>query len=79
MFKREIRVTAWLVELGSEICKVKLHPEASVGKVDELVALIDKILPEYIDIWNIRNYEMGIARFRDQLYARREELLALKK
>jgi len=76
--KREIRVTAWMIELGSEVCKVKLHPQESVDKVDELVALIDKILPEYIELWNYRNFEMGIARSQGYLTSRREELLALK-
>ena len=28
--KREVRWTAQMIELGSEICKVKLHPEQSV-------------------------------------------------
>ena len=78
LLKREIRMTVGLIVLGSEICKVKLHPAESVGRVDELVAMIDEIMPEYIEIWNIRNYEMGIARFRDSIYARRAELLALK-
>ncbi|MGI6698870.1 MAG: family 20 glycosylhydrolase [Christensenellales bacterium] len=76
--KREIRLTAWLIELGSEVCKVKLHPAESIHMVDELVALIDRIIPEYIEIWNYRNFEMGIARFLDHLTARRSELLALK-
>ncbi|MBE5773067.1 MAG: hypothetical protein E7337_03945 [Clostridiales bacterium] len=76
--KQEIRITAKLIILGSELCKVKLHPADSVGKVDELVAMIDDILPPYIEIWNRRNYEMGIARFRDYLLSRKEELLALK-
>ncbi|MBR6767494.1 MAG: family 20 glycosylhydrolase [Clostridia bacterium] len=78
LLKREIRLTAKMIVLGSEICKVKLHPMESLDKVDELAAMIDEILPEFIEIWNIRNYEMGIARFRDGLKARREELLALK-
>ena len=76
--KREIRLTAWMIELGSELCKVKLHPQDSIDKVDELVALIDKILPEYIEIWNYRNFEMGIARSEGYLTSRRAELLALK-
>ena len=75
--KREIRVTAWMIELGSEICKVKLHPAESVDKVDELVALIDKILPEYEELWKFRNFEMGMGRSYGYLTARREELLAL--
>ena len=76
--KREIRVTAWMIELGSEICKVKLHPQESVDKVDELVALIDRILPEYVDLWTASNFEMGIARSHGYLTARRAELIALK-
>ncbi|MBQ2928725.1 MAG: family 20 glycosylhydrolase [Clostridia bacterium] len=76
--KREIRLTAWMIELGSELCKVKLHPQDSIDKVDELVALIDKLLPEYIEIWNYRNFEMGIARSEGYLTSRRAELLALK-
>lgn len=76
--KQEIRLTVWLIELGSEVCKVKLHPAESIDKVDELVALIDRILPEYIEIWSYRNFETGIARFLDHLTARRSELLALK-
>ena len=74
--KREIRLTAKLIELGSEFCKVKLHPEDSAEKAKELVALIDEILPEYIEIWNFRNYKRGINKFLDHLYARREELAA---
>ena len=77
-YKQEIRVTAWMVELGAEICKVKLHPEASVDRVDDLVALIDRILPAYKALWNLRNYEMGIARFYGYFTSRRAELLALK-
>ena len=76
--KREIRLTAWMIELGSELCKVKLHPQDSIDKVDELVALIDKILPEYIEIWNYRNFEMGITRSEGYLTSRRAELMALK-
>ncbi|MBQ4579666.1 MAG: family 20 glycosylhydrolase [Clostridia bacterium] len=76
--KREIRVTAWLIELGSEICKVKLHPQESVGEVDRLVALIDRILPEYEELWTYRNYEMGMERSYGYFTARRAELLALK-
>ena len=78
LLKREIRLTAQLIELGSEVCKVKLHPQASAGKAQELADMIDHLLPEYTEIWNIRNYEMGIERFVSQLKARRDELRALK-
>ena len=76
-YKREIRLTAKLIELGSELCKVKLHPQESVKEAKALAAMIDEILPEYTDIWNLRNHEMGIERFVNQLKARRTELLAL--
>ncbi|MBR5231368.1 MAG: family 20 glycosylhydrolase [Clostridia bacterium] len=78
LFAREIRLTTKMITLGSEICKVKLHPQESVGEVDRLVALIDEIIPEYIEIWNIRNYEMGIERSLNHFKSRRAELLALK-
>ena len=78
LFKREIRLTAQLIELGSEVCKVKLHPQASIEKAQELADMIDRILPEYTEIWNIRNYEMGIERFVGYLKARRDEMRAMK-
>ena len=78
LLKREIRLTAQLVELGSEVCKVKLHPQDSIDKAQELADMIDRILPEYTEIWNIRNYEMGIERFVGQLTARRDEMRAMK-
>ena len=76
--KREVRWTAWMIELGSEICKVKLHPEQSVDKVDELVALLDKCMDEYKSLWMYRNYEKGIEKFLAHMENRRAELLALK-
>lgn len=76
-FKREIRLTARLIVLGSEFCKVKLHPQASLREAAELAGWIDELLPEYIEIWNHRNYEMGIERFVNHLKARRDELRAL--
>ena len=76
-FKREIRLTARLVILGSEICKVKLHPQASRVKAKELIAEIDELLPEYLALWKIYNYERGSERFCAYLTARREELSAL--
>ena len=77
-YKREIRLTARLVELGAEVCKLKLHPEASKGEAQRLADTIDALLPEYIDLWNRFNYEKGSERFSDLLKARREELLALR-
>jgi HAD superfamily hydrolase (TIGR01549 family) len=42
--KREIRLTAQLIELGSELCKVKLHPQDSIKEAKALAAMIDDIL-----------------------------------
>ena len=77
--KREIRLTAKLITLGSEVCKVKLHPKESAGDVPALTALIDEILPEYTELWQFRNFETGIELFIDQLNKRKSELLALTK
>ena len=74
---REIRMTAQLIELGSELCKVKLHPSASKREAGELAKTIDRILPEFKALWNIRNYEKGIERFYGYLTSRRDELRAL--
>ena len=74
---REIRMTAQLIELGSELCKVKLHPSASKREAGELAKTIDRLLPEFKALWNIRNYEKGIERFYGYLTSRRDELRAL--
>ncbi|MCR4621192.1 MAG: beta-N-acetylhexosaminidase [Clostridiales bacterium] len=76
-WKREIRLTARFVELGAEVCKVKLHPEASKGKARELAETIDALLPEYKRLWDLRNYERGVEKFMEHLAARRDELLEL--
>ena len=76
-YKREICLTAEMVVLGSEFCKVKLHPASSKEKAAELVGMIDRILPEYLEQWNWRNYERGAEKFADILSARRAELEAL--
>ena len=75
--KREIRLTANLITLGSEICKVKLHPEKSRDQAAALAEKIDGILPEFEALWKARNYEKGVERFAGHLAQRRRELLAL--
>ena len=75
--KREIRLTAELIELGSEICKVKMHPEASASKAQELADRIVRLLPEYKALWDLRNYEKGIERSYNQFVSRVKELRAL--
>ena len=76
--KREIRINSQMVILGSEICKIKLNPAPTAEKVDELVAMIDAIRAEYVELWNFRNYEKGIEKFLTHIDSRRAELLALK-
>ena len=75
--RREIRLTANLIELGSELCKVKLHPGKSVPQAHALADMIDQLLPEYQALWRVRNYEKGVERFSRDLIARRDELRAL--
>lgn len=77
LYPREIRLTAELIELGSELCKVKLHPSESVREAQALADMIDRLLPEYQALWRIRNYEKGVERFSKDLLARRDELRAL--
>ena len=76
-YKREIRVTAELIELGSEICKVKLHPEASASAAQALADRLVRLLPEYKALWNLRNYEKGIERSWNHFVSRAKELRAL--
>ena len=77
LMKTEIRLTAWLIEIGSEVCKLKLHPEESRKDVPRIVALIDKFLEAYEAPYLVRNYRQGIDRFLNDMRKRREELLAL--
>ena len=76
-WKREIRLAARLICFGSELCKVKLHPEASAGEAHALADLVDSLLPEFEELWKYRNYEKGMERFYSCLTARRDELRAL--
>ena len=50
--KREIRFTALLTELGSEVCKVKLNPEILKERADALVKMPDLAIEEYEELWN---------------------------
>ncbi len=76
-WKREIRMTAQLIEIGSEICKVKLHPEASASAAQELANRLIRLLPEYRALWLLRNYEKGIERSYNHFVNRARELRAL--
>ena len=75
--KREVRFTALLIELGSEVCKVKLNPEITKEKADALVKMLDLAIDEYEELWNYRNYAKGIEKFMVHLKGRKEEILKL--
>ena len=75
--KREIRVTAELIRIGSELCKVKLHPDRSVKEAGELAERLEALLPEYRDLWAVRNYEKGIELSLGYFHDRIRELRAL--
>ena len=44
---------------------------------DEIPSLAISLLPEYRELWLLRNYENGAERFADMLRSRRDELRAL--
>ena len=71
------RLTAEMIELGSELCKVKLHPRESAPKAQELADRMIRLLPEYRALWNLRNYEKGIERSYNHFVSRAKELRAL--
>ena len=72
-----MELTARMVILGAEICKVKLHPDLSRDRAKDLIGMIDGILPEFIALWNTYNYPKGSERFAGYLTQRREELARL--
>ena len=76
-WKREIRLTARLIEAGSELCKIKLHPERSRREAAALAEKLEELIPEFREIWMARNYEKGEERFEEYLTSRRDELRAL--
>ena len=76
-WKREIRLASRLIRFGSELCKVKLHPETSREEAHALADEVDSMLPEFEDLWKKRNYEKGMEKFYTTLISRRDELRAL--
>jgi len=77
LLMREIRMTAQLIEAGSELCKIKLHPGASRPQAAALAEKLDGLLPEFRALWVLRNYEKGVERFSGYLTDRRDELRRL--
>ena len=75
--KREISLTARLIELGSEVCKVKLHPQSSAVQAQHLADMIGEILPEFRELWLKRNYEKGVEKYSEILLSRHCELREL--
>lgn len=77
--KAEIILNSEMVILSSEQCKVRIGCELSNEKLDELIALSDRLAEEFHKLWNRRNFEQGVDIFKSQIIDRRNELEALKK
>jgi hypothetical protein len=79
---KNVKISAgagFVVVLTGDILTMPGLPKVpSAEKIDELVAMIDAIREEYIELWNFRNYEKGIEKFLLHIDNRRAELLALK-
>lgn len=78
IMKREILLNSKMVILSAETCKIRIGTKLSNEKLDELIAMIDEILPEFHELWCMRNYEKGVEIFESALNQRRCELAALK-
>ncbi len=77
IIKREILINVKMVMLSAELCKIRMSQKVSAEKKAELVALIDWMIPEYKQLWLVRNFEEGVQNFIEQLLRRKQELLAL--
>lgn len=75
--KREIVLNSKAVILAAELVKVRLHQTADEKTKENISMLIDEIIPEYTELWNIRNLKSGSNRFTDMLLARKSELMSL--
>ncbi len=79
LWKRQALNNAYMVILGAEQCMIRMHQIATNEKIDELAKLTDDICAEYTAIWDELNFPKGKEHFLDQLQARKQEMLALKK
>ncbi len=77
--KREIILNSEMVILAAEQCKLRIGCEMSNEKLDELIALSDRLAMEFHELWNMRNFEQGVEIFKSQIINRKNELVALKK
>ena len=77
--KREIILNSEMVILAAEQCKLRIGCEMTNEKLDELIALSDRLAEEFHELWNMRNYEQGVLIFKSQIIDRKNELAALKK
>ncbi len=76
--KREILINAKMVILAAELCKPRYgEKKLTAEKKEELCALIDRMIPEYKELWLLENYENGMDIFVKVLEARRKEIVEL--
>ncbi len=77
-FKRQTVLGATYYLLAAELCIIRIKGSATKEKIDELVALIDFVIPEHRALWMLDNFEHGIEKSIDLLNRHKEELLAMK-
>lgn len=76
--KRQTLLDARFYLLAAELCIVRMKGRASHEKIDELVALIDRIEAEHVALWMRDNFGAGLERSVDLLDRHRKELLEMR-
>ncbi len=77
-YKRQTVLGAKYYLLGAELCIIRIRGGAEKEKIDELIALIDFIVPEHRALWMRDNFEHGIEKSLEILASHREELIKMK-
>lgn len=77
--KREILINAKMVVLAAELCIIRVKKDITCDKINELVGVIDRMIPEFRELWCKRNYEKGVELFISHLEMHRADLMEMKK
>ncbi len=76
-FKREMLLNSKMVLLSAEICKIRGKTEISSDKADELISIINWMIPEYRELWCEQNYEKGVEVFVSHLEMHKRDLIKM--
>ena len=76
--KRQTLFDARFYLLAAELCIVRMKRSASCEKIDELIALIDRIRAEHVSLWERDNFGAGLERSVELLDRHRKELLEMR-